>query len=485
MGLFILLSHACYVKSTKQIDYGYMDTRTQVYSDIPDAEKLLYVTMGGNYAHNRKSVNELVYTFLNSVPRGRIKLFHNEKRNLDDLRSFVGEFKQSQIKLVKCPELVNPYVSTRFTCYLNELKMEKQNTKLGLVDTNDVTFQGDVFDLMEYEKVYLVQEPETFPMVKCPWHKRWIQGCKAYGETIFEAIKYNSMICAGTIFGGKEGMENFLDIFTRELKQTKCNDQGTLNVLYYTGELDNVILWPHEKRIVMSMNVARKPTDFKGAMVVHTGDNAKAVNAVEPVIFKNVLDVFQEAESRRLLTLVDFALGDNYVIDGGTLVGAALDNKRIPWDDDMDIYIIDEFRENATKLLQGMGLSVFPSYNNLYLKVWDPRGTQVNNRQKHNWPFIDIGLLVQNETHIWEKRIKESKYSHHIYRKEWMFPPTRMMYEGIHARVPRDYNAFLNHRFGHKWAKQDVFANWDHRLERTRYPKLGNGNFKITRERDN
>lgn len=453
--------------------------RNPVY--VPETTKnVIYVTMGGRYAKSRDAVNDLVYTFRKSVPGGHVKIFHNEDQP-DDLRAFAGEM---DLTLVRCTQLIEPYVITRFYCYLKELRLEN-GARIGFVDTNDVTFQGNVFELIKDNTVHLVQEPVTFPISKCPWHKRWIAECKSHGPDVFDRIKDNSMICAGTIFGDQGAMVPFLERFTEELRRTGCNDQGMLNVLYYTGQLENVSLWPHERRIVMSMNVAREPTDFADALVVHTGDNSKAVEVVNPVVFKNVLNVYQQALSRKLLTVVDHALGDSYVIDGGTLVGAALDNRRIPWDDDMDIYIMDSDKEKTIEKLKSQGLTVSPSYNGYYLKVWDPRDPKVKNNQKHNWPFIDIGLLVGNKTHVWEKRIKESKYSHHVYKREWIFPASRILYEGIYVRAPRDTKAFLLHRFGPRWAQQDVFANWDHRLEKTRYPKLGNGNFKVIRDRLN
>ena len=285
------------------------------------------------------------------------------------------------------------------------------------------------------------------------------------------------MICAGTIFGAVTPLRSFVRKFTDTLKETKCNDQGVLNVLTYTNQFDiPPIVWNYTERVVMNMNVA-KTYDFEGAFVVHTGDNPKAVRAVKERdinLFKDVLTKDQSERAVGLLKTVDEMLkgsGVDYIIDGGTLIGATLHGGRIPWDDDMDIYIRGEDERKFKKIISegNNGLRVIPSYNGLYLKV-------VKNTQ---WPFIDVGLLDSNSTHMWEKRVSETKYSHHIYRKEWIFPSKRTNYDGIKVNTAKDPTALLSHRFGPDWYKNCVYVNWDHIKEKIRHGYIGDGNVKV------
>ena len=127
-----------------------------------------------------------------------------------------------------------------------------------MVDGTDVVFENNIFDIM-HENVYLAKEPHDFPISKCPHHKRWIKGCPEFGDKVWDQIKDNDMICAGTIFGAVVPLRSFMAKFTDTLKRTKCNDQGILNVLTYTNQFDEPpVVWNYTERVVMNMNVAKE-----------------------------------------------------------------------------------------------------------------------------------------------------------------------------------------------------------------------------------
>ena len=155
-----------------------------------------------------------------------------------------------------------------------------------------------------------------------------------------------------------------------------------------------------------------------------------------------------------------------YVIDGGTLVGSMLHHNRIPWDD-FDVYIKIEDRAKAVRVLQNTDFVV--TSNGYYSKLWSRKFERVKNHHSWNWPFIDIGWLKQNETHIWEERSKEKRYTRNVYPKDWIFPPVLRPF-GMHTLyAPRQSNAFLNYRFGPQWSTMCVVNHWNHILERWRF----------------
>lgn len=293
------------------------------------------------------------------------------------------------------------------------------------------------------------------------------------------------MICAGTIFGTAEKIHRFLIIYTQELKKKQCNDQGTLNVLFYTGVV-KTRLFKHEDGVVLSMNKA-ETYDISSASVIHTGDNPLAIKAVNTLkkyyqkitLFRNVLSKTEDKLSYDFLYKITHMLDNNdvpVILDGGLLIGAALHGARIPWDDDMDIYIQEKYKKRALVLLQ-KELSFSTLNLPLYSKVYNNTAEKISNNRDWNWPFIDIGWLQENSTHLWETRTAEKKYSNHVYSKDTIFPLQKIKLDALELQAPRDINAFFRVRYGEHWAERCVYANWDHKHERIRHPSLGDGDF--------
>jgi hypothetical protein len=170
-----------------------------------------------------------------------------------------------------------------------------------------------------------------------------------------------------------------------------------------------------------------------------------------------------------------------YVMDGGTLIGSLLHHGRIPWDDDLDAYINSEDEHKFIKALSTNGFLV-RNWNGLYLKMWDQTLPHVRNNRKHNWPFLDVGLLVKNKTHIWERRSKrEKKYSGNVYPRSMIYPPVLRPFGDLILAAPRDGEAMLTMRLGPFWRERCGcgIANWDHRLENILDQRVGDGNARI------
>lgn len=447
---------------------------------------IIYTSLWGErHTKDRKVVENLVYSIANNVNNATLKIFVDREIG-EDLKYFVSYMKFIQI--IHCNKLVKPGESTRFQCYQDEINKENPKSKFALVDAADVHFLGDIFHKIT-EPLHLVQEPAHHPMSKCKWHKMWITQCPSYGMKTWNRINSNSMICAGTIFGTGAGLKDFLKVFVRKLKQTQCNDQGMLNILVYTGVIKPT-LWPHEDKIVLSMNVA-KEYNYDGAYVVHTGDNPNAVTTMisrDELLFKDVLSYEESSKAKGLLLEFHKVMERNnidYIIDGGTLIGAMLHQQRIPWDDDMDVYIYKWQLDRLSTVLKKTNLQLVSSYDGLYYKVYCKCHQKVKNNRHWNWPFIDIGLIESDiNNNAWEVRSKDPKYKNHRYKENWLFPARDIWYEGVRLRGPNNPEAFLDHRFGKDWDKKCVYNNWDHKLEKVRYPSLGDGNKQVIKQCD-
>ena len=243
----------------------------------PPSVKMIYIAYGGKVPHNLLNLISL----RTIIPDSKIKLFvsYGNKNMTLERFAFIGN-----IEVIECLDLKGFYAVTRFYCYFKEIQKEQNNTKIGIIDAGDVWFQKNIFELIK-NGIYFAAEPAHHPIRVCHAHKKWILNCPSYGTTVWNEVKNNSMICAGTIWGVMTYVKDFLEIFTKELKKTGCNDQGVLNVLIYTNIFEHIPkhIWPHENEIVLSMNIAKSFKHDK-AYVIHTGDGwrgRKAINHIK------------------------------------------------------------------------------------------------------------------------------------------------------------------------------------------------------------
>ena len=110
------------------------------------------------------------------------------------------------------------------------------------------------------------------------------------------------------------------------------------------------------------------------------------MNKSELGVIMKLLEVFTQTMEKHNLT---------YVIDGGSLLGTYRHHGPIPWDDDFDVLVNIDQRNNISKALETLS----PEYvlfkgggfrdgrRKLYSKEYSKQGYK---RKKWKWPFLDI-----------------------------------------------------------------------------------------------
>jgi len=113
-----------------------------------------------------------------------------------------------------------PIHNSRYIKCLEFLIEHNEYKNVFLCDTKDVVFQGNVFNGLEDEFLYLFQE-DTGALISddMEFNGRWIY--HAYGPEILQRMNPENIICSGTILGSYNRIVNTLTLLKREMLRIK------------------------------------------------------------------------------------------------------------------------------------------------------------------------------------------------------------------------------------------------------------------------
>ena len=162
--------------------------------------------------------------------------------------STIEKIRQFNIQIQQIPErflhrFINDY---RWELYVDFLRDKVEDYDIIFTsDVRDVIFQADVFKFYDANKPFLGLAHEHVDLTnQC--NKDWL--LRRYGKDIYESLKFNQTICAGTIWGTSRVFFEFAQHMANHINSTdfpffKYCDQVVCNYLIYHEKLfENIII---------------------------------------------------------------------------------------------------------------------------------------------------------------------------------------------------------------------------------------------------